>query len=209
MSRLIVFILAFLIPALSEAKGPLFRQKDPIAQQEFDNVYQDISNVLSGTISTLNVSSMTVSSMTISSLYTGITLGKLKQTTGATTSTSFATTSSAFQSTNLSATITPGSTASRIKITVTGVLISNADNVVAYATLARDTDDLSPGNGFGQCRNNVGHAECPVAMIYIDPPATTSPVTYRVRLKNSDGSGSVIFGDSNSLQIMVLEEILL
>ncbi len=47
----------------------------------------------------------------------------------------------------------------------------------------------------------------PVSMTYIDSPATTSAVTYSVKIANTGGAVTVSFGGVNEKQVMILEEI--
>lgn len=37
-----ILMLIFLFAAIGYCEGPLFRQKDPVTQQEFENAYQDL-----------------------------------------------------------------------------------------------------------------------------------------------------------------------
>ncbi len=133
----------------------------------------------------------------------------------ATTVTDFSTTSNAFQTTNLSASITPTSSAHRIKITITGGLQINAGaNVECFATIFRDSTDLggAAGDGFTMLRNQSGAVanRGAAAMVYIDSPASTSSITYSVKIRNSDNATSVHGFASGDLEkcTIILEEII-
>lgn len=126
----------------------------------------------------------------------------------ATTTSTFTTTSATYQTTNLSATITPTSATHRIKITVSASIDTLGTGTSGIASLFRDSTDLSgaAAGGFGQISINATQPHVvPIAMTYIDSPATTSPITYSVKLLSS-GGGSVQFG-AGSIQVLTLEEI--
>jgi hypothetical protein len=127
----------------------------------------------------------------------------------ATSTTAFSTTSTSFQTTNLSASITPTNASRRVKITVHGVLDSlNQSTMSALLTIARGTTDLSTGNGFTNNSGNVATlVRCSASMMYIDSPATTSSVTYNVRLRGDTNSSTVTFGAA-CVQTIILEEVL-
>ncbi len=124
-----------------------------------------------------------------------------------TNTTAFTTTSSAFQTTNCTGTITPTSSSHRIKITVTGTARTAVSANSCYVTIARGTTDLSGGNGFVQAVHTTATAsEDPVAITYIDSPATTGATTYNVRIKNDDNTNTIGFGNGLTT-VMILEEI--
>lgn len=125
-----------------------------------------------------------------------------------TNTTAFTTTSNAYQTTNCTATITPTSSAHRIKITVSGPIRNAAAagaGVSAFLTLANGTTSLaSTANGFQQMGSLA--TVIPASINYIDSPATTSAVTYNVRIKNDDNTTTVGFGNGFET-VMILEEI--
>lgn len=124
--------------------------------------------------------------------------------------TNFSTTSSTFQTTNLSASITPSSASSRIKITVSATMqIAAATGVNIFASLFRGSTNLATGGNLCFARVRSAAAQTTVgsgSMTYIDSPATTSSVTYTVKAKNSDNTTQAEYGNSDD-QIMILEEI--
>lgn len=64
---IIIFFLMFIAAMVLFAEGPIFRHKDAIVQQEFENSYQDIrkvtKNIFSGTGSPNNVITAPVGSL--------------------------------------------------------------------------------------------------------------------------------------------------
>jgi hypothetical protein len=114
-----------------------------------------------------------------------------------------------YTTTFTAATITPTSASHRIKITVTGVIASlTAATNITYITVMRGSTDLNAGNGFGFCSfAGASGTRAPVAISMIDSPATTSSVTYTVKIKNAGGSNSCTWNIDAGYAIMILEEI--
>ncbi len=129
--------------------------------------------------------------------------------TGSST-TEFTTTSVSMVSTNLSATITPTSASSRILIIASSALKSDdAAASEALAGLSRGTTDLLTAIGQAQV-GVVGASDlaAPCTLTFIDSPATTSATTYRVRIRNTDGTTIVRFGrGGGGNQHMILMEV--
>lgn len=129
----------------------------------------------------------------------------------ATTATGAATTSSTFQNTALTATITPTSSSHRIKVTATFVGAVDASGFNAYFTIKRDSTNLGGTNGFVTINTTIaglGTAITPVAITYIDSPATTSGTAYTIQYCNSNNVGQVEFMPAGSQKgVIILEEI--
>lgn len=127
----------------------------------------------------------------------------------ATTTTITTTTSNSFVTTSLSASITPSSSTSRVKITVTGGGSISTSGVNASFTITRGGSNIGASNGFCQILSPSASVEkAPVAISYIDSPATASSVTYAVHIK-VDGSATASFPDSSGgTCVMILEEII-
>jgi hypothetical protein len=124
------------------------------------------------------------------------------------TTTPTTTTSSTFQSTSLTASITPTSASNRIKITVTGMLLSaSASNTVQYS-IFRGSTDLSNGNGFGSLRSSTATANprSPASACTIDSPAATTSTTYTVKVASVDNASSCTWGELGT-QTIILEEV--
>ena len=127
-----------------------------------------------------------------------------------------ATGSNTFQATNLSATITPRFSTSKIYITLGGDANSNGTANYLYMTYYRSIGggaftNLAP-NGFNDSSSadqNYGFAmiygassrlQVPVAMPYLDSPNTTQSVEYKVYIRMQAGSGTVEFPANNGYQ---------
>lgn len=127
-----------------------------------------------------------------------------------TSTTVTSTTSSTYQSTNCTANITPKFNTSKILVFISGMLEEDATADQARISLFRGASDLDPGaTGFvtnstsvtGLTGTNVG-----VSFMYYDSPATTSSTTYTVKLKSTDNTNTVKFGNGGA-QIMILIEV--
>lgn len=135
---------------------------------------------------------------------------KVLQVVTATSTTAFTTTSSTFQASNLSASITPSSTSSKIMIIATGAGRNNAIQTdAAYFTIARGGTNLLAtlgvdGIDFGSA---TGVCVAPITITYLDSPASTSSLTYDVRVRNSANAITVGFGVSNTTQSIILIEV--
>jgi len=118
------------------------------------------------------------------------------------------TTGNTFIASNLSASITPSSTSSKIIIQVSSVC-TNTGNGQGNYTIYRGATNLSSSaqNTFNQYFNSSGYSFVPITMVYLDSPSTTSSTTYAVYFKTSSGSTTTYFGSSNIEQTITLMEI--
>jgi hypothetical protein len=120
------------------------------------------------------------------------------------TTSGFTSTSATFVSTPLSVTITPSSASHRIKISAAfTVRSSGSASRWQYAIFNGTTQIAVLGEG-GDIANPV---EFPTTMLYIDSPATTSPITYTVQLRQEAGTSGFDFNPNTLTQIILAEEI--
>ena len=122
------------------------------------------------------------------------------------------TSSQSFVATNLSATITPKFNTSKIFIMISGDCNTNADDNAIFMTIYRKIgsgsfQDLgfahSNGEyyGFAMAKSYAGRLHSCVSINYLDSPATTSSVEYKVYVrKSATGSGNVEFPVNNGAQ---------
>ena len=137
--------------------------------------------------------------------------GKVLQVVQATHNATVNTSSTDYQSSNLSASITPTLSTSKVLVMVTQVAtIQGADRRGIY-TIFRGTTagtDLSSGNANGLADASTsasdGSSKYPVAMQFLDSPATTSATTYTAAFK-SDGGGQI--GTGSNVSVIILMEI--
>ena len=110
----------------------------------------------------------------------------------------------------LSASITPRATTSRVKITVSATSgeTSGADTNVIFAVFKdSDADAIHAAQllNSGNATNNLGG----VVVVYVDSPATTSAITYTVRVGPHTGTLNLntLYGTAGGTRL-ILEEIL-
>ncbi len=134
---------------------------------------------------------------------------KVLQTITATSATPFSTTSNTFQTTNLSATITPTSASNRILIIASGAMQGVTGNHDGSYSLFRDSTNLGGTTGFGDVFTTSGGAtDWPVAVVYIDSPASTSAIVYSVKILSANNTNTMTFGPySTQKQSIVLIEV--
>lgn len=97
-----------------------------------------------------------------------------------TTTTSSASQAGAFENTNLTVTITPKLSTSKILV-IANTTVTNGGNAVNRATIARGSTNLGDAtNGFHSF-NTSGLDQ--FSIIYLDSPSTTSATTYTLQLK--------------------------
>lgn len=161
-----------------------------------------------------NVDSITTSaSATLSSTELGYLdgiggIGKILQVVSATHSTEVSTTSTSYITTNLSASITPSSTSSKVLIHVSMPLRKTTDNIFSGATggLFRGTV------GATLLAENVAYAPGAnvrglFATSYVDSPNTTSSQVYTVGLKTNSNLTTVASCPDGNRGSLVLMEI--
>jgi hypothetical protein len=137
----------------------------------------------------------------------GFAAGSVLQVISAKHSTSTTTTSSStFADTGLTATITPKYSNSKIAVmaTVMGCENNTASNGISVR-LMRDSTQLSEFAKYsGYTRTYITNHP---AINYLDSPATTSAVVYKLQFKNSTGSGTANVQANSSESTIILMEI--
>lgn len=126
-----------------------------------------------------------------------------------TSTTAASTTNTSFTASNLSVSITPKATTSKILLFAIGTANCANGNAI-YTTLARDGSNLLASDGGGTSAPNASGGTTftvPVSLIFYDSPATTSATTYAVYFKSGNGALSVNFGAANHTQVIIAIEI--
>jgi len=113
--------------------------------------------------------------------------GKVLQVVQASTSTQADSTSSTYADTNLSATITPSSTSSKILVLAAQQITSAGGRAVAAVNIVRGSTQVIEFNQISNVENQSGTHYLP----YLDSPSTTSATTYKTQVKRIDQSGTV------------------
>ncbi len=224
-------LITILLPSLSFAGGPKSSFPDPRGMDaEMQNIYHDIANpvINYATISSATATSFVVSTISVSSLWvasetvkTNLTVPNGSRSTDAVAygqilgqapiqtvanAPAFSSSANSFVSTGLSATITPSSSTSRVRIAVTGVIGTSILGSIAEIGIFRGSTDISQsGSGYCQLTNPANQsARVPCAINVIDSPATTSATTYTVKLR-ADGANAAIFNPATDAGIIVEE----
>jgi hypothetical protein len=112
-----------------------------------------------------------------------------------------------FSPTPLTITVTPTSTASRFVLwhSAWGQVSTNVTHGIT--TFYRNTTNLGGAYGFGNFYTaSGGYTEFYIGITYVDSPATISPVTYTVYIRD-EGSGSFTHGSSVRKSSFVIQEI--
>jgi hypothetical protein len=144
----------------------------------------------------------------------GATAGQVIQVLSATDATSRSTTSSSFitASNTLSVTITPSSTSNKIFIISNFNIHTTANETYAEMTIFRGSTNLNSVNsnyGMGRIWSRVDSRPVyPMAISYLDSPATTSATTYQIYFRAAN-TGTVYLGglDSGSIASITCMEI--
>ena len=136
--------------------------------------------------------------------YANLPTGSVLQVVNATYGTETSTTSTSYVTTNITASITPKFSTSKILITVTDPIQSNGSTAVSI-TLFRGT--VAGTNLFGSVgfAYNAGSTYSSVASVaYLDSPATTSSTTYTVGFKSGTGSTvwSTVYNGTGTITLM-------
>lgn len=121
-------------------------------------------------------------------------------------------TTTSYGSTNLTASITPSDSAHKILAIAAGSMSSGSiQNLEAAATIFRDSTDLaSIASGQGPCSITNGSTNIslavPCILLLQDSPASTSALTYTVKIKLASGAGTVTWNRPLALSELILIE---
>lgn len=129
---------------------------------------------------------------------------KVLQIVTGTSTTSFSTSSASFVTTNLSASITPTSSSSKVLILAFSTMTSGNSSIEGDATISRGGSNIlaSAGQVFFFA---TGQLEVPISLGYLDSPASTSSLTYAIQIRTS--GGTLTLGGSNKTQFIMLVEV--
>jgi len=138
--------------------------------------------------------------------------GKVLQVVQGTTTTGMGTTSSTYADTNLTATITPSSSSSKVLVLITqsfSMYAGPTEEVMIKVKLVRgSTDILSYTGDFIKLRTPSGTLTLAgnFPITYLDSPATTSATTYKTQgALNATGSNREVTFNNFSSQIVLME----
>jgi hypothetical protein len=133
---------------------------------------------------------------------------RVLQVVAATTATQATSSSSVLADTNLTATITPSATSSKVLVYVSQNGVGKGNNAYAIIRLLRgataiNTLDETAAYTNSAAENRVGS----VSGMYLDSPATTSATTYKTQFSSALGNATVLVQSGNAESSIVLMEI--
>jgi len=134
--------------------------------------------------------------------------GKLLQVINAETATSASSTSTTYVDTNLTASITPSSTASKVLVTVHQSYKTNANGNGMGIKLFRGATELKAHGGL--IANSSAAGEIIFAhfsISYLDSPNTTSATTYKTQFSRQNGIATVTVNPDSIISYITLMEI--
>lgn len=136
--------------------------------------------------------------------------GAILQVVSMTTNTQTSATSSSFIDTAITLSITPTSSASKVLVMVVAAGLAKRDqDTSGCLNLLKGSTVLATIDGQFGYTGNTGHmgGGC-AALNYLDSPATTSSITYKVQVRNNSATGQIrVNWDNNSTSSLVLMEV--
>lgn len=137
--------------------------------------------------------------------------GNILQVVNATYSTQVSSSSSTYADTNLTASITPSSTSSKILVLVTqsGVFRStgNAINCVLLKLFRGSTELLKFGDSLGYTGTTIEQYPGSATVAYLDSPSTTSSVSYKTQFANALNASYVAVQMNSATSSITLVEV--
>ena len=150
-----------------------------------------------GTITGISAGGLPAGTVTSATLASGAG-GKILQVIQETSTSYIAIDSTSYMATNLSATITPSSTSSKILINTTQVTDTEEDSRQVYIALFRSIGGGTYSNliggsegAFGGDYSADGRQISTSGIMFLDSPNTTSAITYKSQFNNNSASGTV------------------
>ena len=130
--------------------------------------------------------------------------GKVIQVVQGSYGTSVGTNSTSFVTSNLTASITPKFSTSKILVLVSGQTYSSGANVGVPVSIYRGGSSIHTNAG---SYNTAGGASNWVCLNYLDSPATTSSTTYTVYFRTETSATTVYFNSGSLNTTITLLEI--
>ena len=136
------------------------------------------------------------------------------QVVNATNSVAASTTGTPYVASNLTATITPLSSSSKILVIINATCVYTQLSAAAFgmglqinrgATAIYTDTNNSDGGYIGSYANYIGSVRAKTPLIYLDSPATTSATTYTLYF--SANNGTALISGSSSISSITLMEI--
>lgn len=182
-------VLIFVLPSIAMGIAcPQYTYPQiPGLDQDMNNICHNISNPVLNSVS-------------------GIPLGKIVQYITSTNSSNTATLSTSYVSTALTANITPMYSTSHILILASGELVATDSGGDAQAALFNGTTNLFGGTtAMCDAHSSGGSSYGGCTMIWMDFPASTTPQTYTVKVRDTNAASQAIWGTSTEQFIILVE----
>jgi hypothetical protein len=134
--------------------------------------------------------------------------GKVLQVVMGSTTTKATSTSSTFIDTNLTASITPSATTSKVLVIVSqnGIYDSISDGGTGLKLFRGATEIALIGERIGR-DNALNTVSATGSIAYLDSPSTTSSTTYKTQFNSQQGVSQVQVQQANELSTIILMEI--
>jgi len=136
--------------------------------------------------------------------------GKVLQVVSGTTTTAVQSSSTTFADTNLTATITPAATNSKILVLIShpqsGKSVGNASNAHQFR-LMRGATNVVTFNTYGNFTNSLLGVITSYSFSYLDEPNTTSATTYKTQFANLTAAAEVNVQHDDRMSTIILLEI--
>ena len=140
--------------------------------------------------------------------------GKILQVVQGTYNTATSTTSTTYVTTNLSASITPSATSSKVLILMHNnwqVERTSTGNGVATYRIVRGSTDITGDHNLAYYYDSAGSADRALqntqGLVYLDSPSTTSSTTYTVQFKTGHSSITAYAQNGNYYGYIILMEV--
>ena len=119
------------------------------------------------------------------------TAGKVLQVTQGTTNTGITSATNVYVDTGLSASITPSSTSNKILVYINVPMARKYSGTQMHSKLLRDSTDIYFWQRYGLDTNDTSRLCVPMSAMYLDTPATTSAITYKLQFMSSQNVRTV------------------
>ena len=140
--------------------------------------------------------------------YSDYTNGTVLQTVTGSTSSQASSNTTTHANTNLSATITPSSTSSKILVTVAQNGVTKIMNTSVDLNLVRDSTIISAfARAVGFTNSTAWGYSGTIGVTYLDSPATTSATTYKTTFASASGIDTAYVNAFGSISYITLQEI--
>lgn len=124
--------------------------------------------------------------------------GSVLQVVNFTTTSTFSTNSTSFvDATGYSVSITPNFSTSKILV-IANLYAGSTANFAAWFNVVRNSTTIAGAVSYSGQGSNAAYATLCDAITYLDSPATTSSVTYKIQAKSDNPSATIVLGGATN-----------